>query len=423
MRSHSRQVFALLGCLLVLVLVSSFAVSAEQITLKYMIWDPGIKDTEINEVIKPFEAANPNIKIDFEAIPWEAYWQKVQTLSAAGTPPDVFNMSVAYAWDFANKGLIKNLQPMLDMEFDMTDYFSDVIDILRYNGDVYSFPFAWVCSVLYYNKDMFDAAGLAYPDETWDWDDLLDAAKMLTVDKNNDGRIDQWGFLSDYGHEILDSVIKANGGRVLSSDFSTCELDSPEAIEATQSLVDMIHKDKVSPSPALMQGAPDPFLTGRVAMRIGGSFLIDTYRTIKGFDWDIAMVPVNSRTGIRSIYGGPDSVVIGSNTKYPKEAWEFVKFIIGKNRTVESFMGGKVPIYKPLAYSEAWLEKGKKPDNKRVILDSAPYVEGADFSSKWAEWRLTVMNNELQPAFLGEKPLDACMKSAADAINKVLAVD
>ena len=229
MRNHDRLLSALLGSLIVLVLMS-FTASAEQVTLKYMIWDPSIKDTEINEVIKPFEAANPNIKIEFEAIPWEAYWQKVQTLSAAGTPPDVFNMSVAYAWDFANKGLIKNLQPMLDMEFEMDDYFGDVVDILRYNGDAYCFPFAWVCSVLYYNKDMFDAAGLDYPDETWNWNDLLDAAKVLTVDTNKDGRPDQWGFLSDYNHEVLDSMIKSNGGQVLSSDFSTCELNSPEAI-------------------------------------------------------------------------------------------------------------------------------------------------------------------------------------------------
>ncbi|NMB12714.1 MAG: sugar ABC transporter substrate-binding protein [Firmicutes bacterium] len=421
MRNHDRLLSALLGSLIVLVLMS-FTASAEQVTLKYMIWDPSIKDTEINEVIKPFEAANPNIKIEFEAIPWEAYWQKVQTLSAAGTPPDVFNMSVAYAWDFANKGLIKNLQPMLDMEFEMDDYFGDVVDILRYNGDAYCFPFAWVCSVLYYNKDMFDAAGLDYPDETWNWNDLLDAAKVLTVDTNKDGRPDQWGFLSDYNHEVLDSLIKSNGGQVLSSDFSTCELNSPEAIEATQFLVDMINKHEVSPSPALLlQGAPDPFLTGRVAMRVAGSYFIDTYRTIKAFDWDITMVPQNSKTGIRSIYGGPDSVVIGSKTKYPKEAWEFVKFIIGKNRTVESFMGGKVPIYKPLAYSDGWLEIGKKPENKRAILDSAQHVQGADFSSQWAEWRMTVMNNELQPAFLGEKPVDACIKSATEAINKVLA--
>src|SRR5262249_3392264 len=146
----------------------------------------------------------------------------------------------------------------------------------------------WVCSVLYYNKDLFDKAGVKYPDETWTWDTLLDAAKELSGSG-------QFGFNSNSAHTHLDAAIYANGGKVLSDDSNTCLLDNPEPIDTIQWFVDLIQKRKVAPDANQARDiglttANAPFSTGKVAMVVDGSWQIANTRDV-GFNWDIALVP------------------------------------------------------------------------------------------------------------------------------------
>ena len=107
-------------------------------------------------------------------------------------------------------------------------------------GDLYAMPYAFVMSVLHYNKDMFDAAGVAYPTDDWTWDELLEAAKALTKDFDGDGKIDQWGLYFKPDYYVLDAMIYAFGGRVLSEDLTQVMLDSDEAEAAVQFLVDLM---------------------------------------------------------------------------------------------------------------------------------------------------------------------------------------
>lgn len=384
----------------------------ENVTLKYMMWDPAMKDKEIATLIRPFEHKYPNIKVEFQGIPWGDYWKKLDVLFAAGTPPDVFYMSVAFPQEYAAKGVIKNLQPLIDADPEtagLNDFYGSIMDQFKYKGDIYAFPYSWVTSVLYYNKSMFDKAGVSYPTENWTWDDLVAAAKTLTT---GEGVKKQFGFLSDYSTEKLDAYVQSLGGEIITDDYKTSKINDPVVLEGLQFFYDLIYKDNVSPSPAQTKGLPDMFLSGKVAMSIAGSYQIETYRAIKDFDWDIAMVPITAKTGKRVIYGGGDPVVIGEKSAHPDEAWEFVKFYCGKDRPMESLMGGKVPVYIPNAGDE-WLEKDKKPTNKDVILKSAEYVKGAEFGFKWIEWRNTVMGGELEAALLGKKSV----KEAADVAD------
>ena len=226
-------------------------------------------------------------------------------------------------------------------------------------------------------------------------------------------------------HTHLDAAIYANGGKVLNDDYKTCALaDSPEAIETIQWFVDLIAVHKVAPDANQsrdigLSTANSPFQSGRVAMVIDGSWQIATTRGVT-FNWDIAMVP--SGTEKRVIYGGPDSLSISSTTPHVEEAWEFLKYAVGPARGVEAFGGGVVPSYKATANSEAWLEAGQAPENKKVILDSEPYLMGAEFiSNNWTEWRITAMNSDLTPAFLGAASVEDAVRTTTDNINAILA--
>jgi multiple sugar transport system substrate-binding protein len=403
---------------------AAIARQSEPVTLTYTSWElyPQQAENERNTLVAPFEAQFPNIKIENSAVAgFDAYWQKIQTLYATGQAPDVYAMSVGVEWDFANEEKIIDIDDRVKADMPKDDYFQSSLPMLRYpdpSGRLYAFPFQWVCSVLYYNKDLFDKAGAPYPDETWTYETLLDAAKELTGEG-------QFGFSSNSAHNVLDAAIYANGGKVLNDDYKTCALaDSPEAIETIQWFVDLILKEKVAPdadqSRNIGLGTSNThFQTGRVAMAIDGSWQIPTTRGVD-FNWDIAMVP--SGTEKRVIYGGPDSLSISSTTPNVEQAWEFLKFAVGPARTVESFGAGVVPIYKATAQSEAWLQEGQAPANMKVILESEPYMMGAEFiSNNWTEWRITSMNSDLTPAYLGASNVEDAVKTATANIDAILA--
>jgi multiple sugar transport system substrate-binding protein len=397
--------------------------SSGPVTLEYLTWDQAALQLEEKELIPQFEKENPGIKIKGSYAPFAQYWQKIQTMAAAGSPLDAFWMSVAYSWDFANKKFTKDLTPLVkEANLDLSKYYTKVFDILRYpnaTGDMYAFPSRWVISVLFYNKKIFDEAEEPYPDESWDYNKFLEVAKRLTKNTGDPTKA-QWGTLSNTSNTYFDSLVKAFGGHVMDENlnYTKCKLDEPKSIEAIQFAVDLVQKYKVAPTPTELQGQPDPFLSGRVAMKIDGSYNMVGLKNATKFVYDIAMVPKGP--ALRSIYGGPDSLSIASHTQHPEESFKWVFYYCGPARSADSYTPGAVPIYKPTAESDAWVKAmGNPPEHVKVILDSYPYIDGAEFGTKWIEWR-NAMTQALTPAFLGQKPVPEAAKDATAAVDKVL---
>ncbi len=410
----------LLTAILILGL-GAIAYAQDQIVLKYMTWASGEAATWIREdFIEPFEAKNPHIKIEYEAVPFGEFWRKLMTMYAAGNPPDLMHMSVGYIYDYADRGLLLNLQPYFERDLDPELYYAEPMKAVRYpsmeTGDLYAMPFAFVMTSLYYNKDMFDEAGLAYPTNDWTWDDVLVAAKALTKDVDGDGNIDQWGFFFEPTYEVIDPMIYAWGGRVLSDDLSTAKLDSDEAEAAVQFLVDMMWKHEVAPTPQIYTGLGNLFETGRAAMTISGIWNLDLYRKIEGFSWDVVVHPAGPARRVVRMW--PDSFGISATTKYPDEAWEYVKHVINYGK-VDRYSGQrKVPIYKPLAESDEWLERDKSPD-KAAYIASMEFGHPLDFRPNWGEWS-AAREAELERAFLGEIPVREALRNANEAVQGVL---
>jgi multiple sugar transport system substrate-binding protein len=392
-----------------------------------MCWEGTIGTQELvtGDLIPGFEELNPGVKLEYEALPWEQYWTKIATLAASGTMPDVYCNSVAYLWDHANKGMSANVQALFDRDLKPEDYFMDLTAVERYpdgEGDLYGFPFRWVDGALFYNKALFDEAGLEYPDDTWTYDDVLAAAQELTKDTDGDGEVDQWGLLASMNHIMLDSIIKSNGGQVVDDTYSTCMLTEPEALEAIQWITDLVQVHGVSPSPTVVQGfAEGIFPSGKVAMQIDGSYMTVPFKDITDFEWDVTWQPQGT-TG-RVVYGGPDSLSISKNTPYLEEAWAFMKYMISPEIQARGdLIGlGSMPILQSAAFSDAWIEAEGQPANAKIFADSGPFVEGADFGSQWIEWRATIMNNELDQALLGQRSAEESAAAACQAINDVLA--
>ena len=402
----------------------------EAITLRYSMWDPAMEERE-RQMIAKYEAEHPNVTIEFEALVPKDYWPKMSALAAAGELPDVFNMSSGFIDEWASKGLLENIQHYVDRDINMDDYFAGVFSICRYpdkeTGDMYAIPFAWVETALYYNVDAFDEAGVEYPKEGWTWDDFLDAAKKLTVDKDGDGTIDQYGFWFYGRYAHIESWVYQNNGRFLNPKKTRFEPDE-NAIETLRFLNDLIHVHKVAPMPKEMEGIrqQDVFPQGLAAMWVDGVWNIANCRDIIGdtFKWRIAPVPRGPHWKEDTAYGWSDNMAIAPTSKHKDQAWDFIKFMIGPARTVDLLYPGKVPIYKAVALSEEWLEKDKQPDNKGFILEWGKHTGPTSFTPGWGEWRgyagglgLTAW---LDKAFNGEIDLDSALEEATKKANEVL---
>jgi multiple sugar transport system substrate-binding protein len=404
----------------------------EKVKLSYFSWDPS-QEKILNELIQKFQQENPNIEVSMQNYKPADYWPKISAMAASGEMPDVFDMSSGFVDEWASKGLLYDLQKLVDRDIKKDDYFTSVFNAVRYpdkeKGNMHAFPYAWVTTVLYYNKDMFDKAQLAYPNDKWTWDDYLNAAKKLTIDTNNDGKPDQWGTWQYGRYAQIEPWLYQNNGDILNPDKTQFTINE-NGKETLQFLTNLTTKYKVSPTPKEMKGIKqeDIFPLGKAAMWVDGSFMIDNNRKVIGekFKWGMTTVPKGPHFKDQVTYGWPDNLAIAKKTKHAEEAWKFIQFMTGKTRGADNYQGGKVPIYKPVALSKEWLESDKQPSNKDLILEQGKFVGRNSYTKSWSEWRGygaaegSGLNGELDQVFDGKKSLDDAISNVTKYSNEIL---
>ncbi|MFB6290324.1 MAG: sugar ABC transporter substrate-binding protein [Candidatus Bipolaricaulia bacterium] len=424
---HKKIIIALLLGLLVTSLFSIFSVSAD-VKIDYWIWDPTIRG-KYKEAIKKFESQNPNIKVNLTAIEPDKYWTKMRLNARTNQLPDVFNMSTAYIEQWVSNGSVMALDKFIEKDLNKDKYFSSLFDVVSFDGSTYALPFAWVTPIMYYNKDAFDKAGLDYPTNDWTWDDFLNAAKKLTVDKNGDGKIDRWGFWFYGRYAHIEPWIYQNNGRLLDKDKKNFD-PSPEAMEALRFLTDLVTKHKVAPPKKAMSGIDQQnvFPQGEAAMWVDGSWSIENNRRIIGnsFDWGIAKVPRGPSWEEDTLFAWPDNIAISPNTKHPEAAWKLAKFFSGPGLSADLYMSGKVPSYNPLASKEGFFDKDAQPSNISKLLDWGSQPMKTSFTKSWSEWRGyggaegLGLTGAIDQVINGSKSFDKAMKEASQYINEVL---
>src|SRR6266542_1213393 len=187
----------------------------------------------------------------------------------------------------------------------------------------------FVVTILYYNKNMFDAARVSYPDASWTYDTLVQHAPKFA--RNQDSpETSEWAFVAGAAHENFDAVARANGGQILNKQRTRALIDSSPPTAATlEQWVALNQQTRVSPPPGhpffqSFQGLTlrNAFFTGRVATFQALTGLVSQIRTAGNslLQWNVAPVPKGKAK--RDAYGGPDGQVISKTTKYPDLCWK-----------------------------------------------------------------------------------------------------
>jgi multiple sugar transport system substrate-binding protein len=230
--------------------------------------------------------------------------------------------------------------------------------------------------VLFYNIDALQKAGVPLPDKTWSWNEMIKWGKQVTRDTNGDGRIDQfmylplWNYLYfyQYGNSIFDPV----SGR--------CLLDQPNAVAAMEFQRDLVFKYHIAPRPLETAtliasggsgdaglGAYDLFPLGRVVCMPCNMAVVPYYQKACKFRWDITKIP-RGPTDVQLVDGAAYPIL--AQTRYPREAWELVKFLSGPwVQSLRAKAGDSVPSLKKIAESPLFLDQPAPPAHRRFVLD------------------------------------------------------
>ena len=257
--------------------------------------------------------------------------------------------------------------------------------------------------VVYYNKDMFDAAGLPYPGERWTWDEFLQTARALTKDTDGDGTIDQYGVGIEPSLMRLAPFVWQNGAPIVDDPLNPrrMTLTRPPSLEAFQWFVDLYLVHGVVPGreEEASQDSESRFIAGTTAMFFNSRRGTPTYREIESFTWDVAPLPVNVLpAGILH----SDAYCLSATAENKDAAWQFIEFANSvEGQTIIAGSGRTVPSLISVAESEVFLATDLPPANSRAFIDAAPHLQLVPILSTWEEIESTT-DQEIERAFYGD---------------------
>ncbi len=402
--------------LLMAVLASACQSRASQDEISFSVFGEPAEIRAYQAIVDAFQQKHPEIKVNFTYIPEDAeYRQRLAIQFSAGDAPDVMLIDYRHVSSYAALGGLEPVGPFLEKStvVQASDYYEAPLKAFTWDGSLWCIPQNMSSLVVYYNKNLFDKADLAYPANDWTQDDFLNAARELTVDSDGDGTIDQ------YGAGITPLFIRAapfiwqNGGELVDDPQNPTRLtlDPPETRTALEWFVNLQVVEHVVPDAVAEKASSSEnrFLAGTLAMYFNSRRGVPTYRTITSFEWDVVPLPAgkNFATILHS-----DGFCMAQSSQNKDAAWTFIEFANSiDGQTILSQTGRIVPSLKVVAESPAFLDLTQSPANSQIYLDTADHIIPISIFPGWPGIEL-VVNNEFSRAFYGQATLDHSIEDA-----------
>ncbi len=358
----------------------------------------GTDPTQIEQheqIAKEFNESHDDIQIEFLTVPYDEHDAKFSTMLAADQAPDlVMPIGISGVASFFDEWL--DIKPFVEEDnYDLSDFYGPTVDLHTYPDKMVGLPMGVYPSVIYYNEDLFDAAGVDYPpqkfgDPDWTYDKLVEIGKELTIDANGNNanspdfdpeNIVQWAY--DPSWQEFRCFPPKFGGDTLgmSADYKTAQMNSGPWVEAMQWMADTIWKYHIRASDeqsgVFYDAAGDPFGSGMLAMWESHSWMAYAFDSwTDAFNWDVAAIPAGPH-GDTVANIDADTFVIPKSSKHHREAWEVAKWMAQPEIMLRlTKIWGSLPARKSIA--DKWMEdmQAKYPDvNFEVFLESINYLD------------------------------------------------
>lgn len=337
--------------------------SEKGIKLNITSWNEPNPDPELDMFTQCEKATG--LDIDVSVIPEAEYSSKLNQMVSTGD--DSADIYVVWENDIKNFAEVGGIVPMDDYLKDSNIESSDFIDAVEKLtdglGGTYGLPWGAATEILYYNQDMFDAAGIAYPDNDWSYKDFMEAAEKLTQ-KNADGTTDVYGCTLP-NTQTWWAGIGIAGDQIY--DPSTGQLVIGTGAKAfLEDCTDMTQKG-IMPEPS--SDTTDLFASGKAAMQWAGSWNISSYADQLDFNWDITTIPTN-KIKYNTLHTG--FYTINAKSKNKDAAWKAIEYLMGEEgQVVTSKASGNPSAIKSIAAKGDWkVEAASTIDNWDAMTDS-----------------------------------------------------
>jgi multiple sugar transport system substrate-binding protein len=345
--------------------------------LTMWLWDQHWADI-IGKAVDQWERVYcPGASVDISVHPWAEYWDTLNSEANTGNLPDIFNMSQDHFFYYANRDAVLDLQPYFDADAINTGVWSPgMVDPYRLdNFHLYAGPVNWDTVVIFYNKDLLDAAGLPYPSADWTWDDFAAYAQMLT-NSGSYGAAVYSGYQTGYANWIASTGIPP----VVGAARRQCTLRERRSLQALDYLRDLFNKGYM-PSVSTIGGSSgdDAFnfwLAGKVAMITGGSWKLPDALNRAKFHWDVVQLPRFPETGYSRSIVHSVGYVASARTAQPALAANLIEYLVSdEGQRFFADAGGVAPANPSL--QDEWIASfGKTNVNIQAFVDALDNGQG-----------------------------------------------
>lgn len=328
------------------------------------------------------------------------------------TAADVFYLDALEAPGLISPGVLEPLNDYIKADFDLQDFTPNLLNAFMRDGVIYGLPKDFSTLALFYNKKAFAAAGLTQPPTNWE--ELRSYATKLTVDKDRNGKIEQYGFGISPELARQAFVIKAFGGKLVDAD-NNAAFASKESLKGLQVVVDQYLKDKSAAQPTDVgtTSGGEIFGQGKAAMVIEGPWIISYLKdTFPDLEYSVAEVPkMASKKGTMAY---TVAYVMNKKSLHKLAAWKLIAYLTGKDGM------------------KAWTKTGLALPTRTSVINQlnydentlyAPLIAGASYATIWqaGEYLPLIVNNfnnQFVSAIIGEQPLEQAMQKAQVTANK-----
>ncbi|MDF1478661.1 sugar ABC transporter substrate-binding protein [Leifsonia sp. H3M29-4] len=366
-------------------------------------------EENLQAIVDAFEAENPDITVEVTTLPYGDYGTALQTDLAAGTVSDVFDIEYSNYAAYQANGVLAPLEVA-----NPEAYRQSLLEAYSTDGTSYALPSSFSDVVLYYNADLFDAAGLEYPNSDWTWADEKAAAEALT-----DQAAGVWGDHQPISFYEYYKVLAQNGGQFLNDDKTAVAFNTPEGIEAAEWLVNK--SGTVMPTIEQGQGTADfdtnLFKDGKLAMLHTGIWVFGSVADVP-FNWDIAVEPGNT---VQASAVFSNAVGVSATSEHIEAATKWAEFLTSSDVMVQTRLdaGWELPPISDEAQLATYLDKGK-PANRQAVFDSLDGIALPPVVANGQTEMQDIIGEELVEAQAGRKTVEEALASAEERINAVI---
>jgi multiple sugar transport system substrate-binding protein len=395
-------------------------------------------DSRLRQALTALQERHPEWRLQVEEMAG-GEMQRVPAQIAAGTLPDVVRITGLSAQPWIRQGAFLNLEPLIQASrFDVTDFYPGIADEFRFQGQFYGMPAGVSQEVIFYNKDLFDKAGLPYPTDDWTWEDLRAMARKLTLDKSGKNADDpafdpnnvvQWGYntnpgaIAQWAHFYVEPF---GCDYCANEDCTRLKFTTDICLETLQWWADFVQKDHATlydPYSGKQTGTPgDPFVSGKVAIGNNGLAVISGLREAAAFEWDIVQPPKGPEGKRVSVFS-TNGYVVAANTKHPRESWRLIEELTSPQFLLAEFTGGEGGGYVPSRRTAApgvINALAAPPENKKAALAALEYghpFRPNSFGAFEVYGKIIGLTNA---AMKGDRPVKDAYAEAEKLANEVL---